>query len=187
MVTTKIKRPAGRPTIYNPKYHPRMVKRFGRNGRTQIECCAKFGIAEKTFYCWVKKRDEFKEAVALAQVYAEVYWIDVAKNHLVETRTKKGWKRANVNVLEMLMRAHRMSTRQRLLHLATDISGFAEAKTPAEKANCIVNAAGNGEITLREASQLLSVIARGLQIGEATELLQRLTVLEEVNELRHAA
>lgn len=57
------KKERGRPSEYDPKWHPeklRWAKFLGYNNR---EVCKLFGIVEETYYQWLKKYPELTEAI----------------------------------------------------------------------------------------------------------------------------
>lgn len=59
----------GRPTKYNPKFHPKMAKLAAANGLTDEEIAKELEIDGATFYRWKTKFQEFCEAVTFAKKY----------------------------------------------------------------------------------------------------------------------
>jgi transposase-like protein len=52
-----------RPSTYDPKYHPKIVKYMTRTGMTMTEVAEDLGIAEQTLFRWKKKYPELEESL----------------------------------------------------------------------------------------------------------------------------
>ena len=50
----------GRPSKYDPKYHPQLVKWMARCGKTQAEIAEELEISEPTLYAWEEISPESK-------------------------------------------------------------------------------------------------------------------------------
>lgn len=61
------KHPGGRPTKYNPKFHPKMAKLAAANGCNDEEIAKELEVTTSTFYLWKTKYPEFSEAVKAAK------------------------------------------------------------------------------------------------------------------------
>lgn len=59
-----------------------------------------------------------------------------------------------------------------------EVPGLAQAQSMADKARCIVNAAGSGLISADAASVLLGAIASAAKVIETDELAERIALLE---------
>lgn len=177
MTETQTKNPPGQPTLYNPDFHPEDLIRLAMLGKSVAHCCADWGICRKTFYNWAAANPEFLHAYARAREIINAFWIDKAEQGVLERGDESGYTKTNQHVLKMLWGANQISSDDR----AIIIPGFAEAKTDADKTRCVLDALGNGDITANEADRFLSVLEKGLKIGEATELLERIAKLEEAN------
>jgi transposase-like protein len=53
----------GRPSKYDPKYHPQLVKWMARCGKTQAEIAEELEISEPTLYAWAKKYPDFLKSL----------------------------------------------------------------------------------------------------------------------------
>ena len=55
---------AGRPTDYDPEYHPKALIEFmsDPHGLSFASACAKMGVMTRTAYVWVEKHEEFLHA-----------------------------------------------------------------------------------------------------------------------------
>lgn len=56
-------KPAHRPNLYDPEYHPAWALKFSLMGCIGIEIAQQFGICEKTFENWKKRYPEFLQAI----------------------------------------------------------------------------------------------------------------------------
>jgi transposase-like protein len=59
----KKKNPGGRPTKYNPSFHPRLARLCALNGMIDTEIANELGITVSTLYEWKKKYKKFSEAL----------------------------------------------------------------------------------------------------------------------------
>jgi hypothetical protein len=59
----KEKTGAGRPTLYNPKLHPKLGGSLAAQGLNDREICEKLEIVERTFYRWLKEYDDFSHEI----------------------------------------------------------------------------------------------------------------------------
>lgn len=176
-MTQAQRNPTGRPTDYDADFHPQDLIRLATLGKSVAHCCANWGICRKTFYNWAKCNPEFLHSYARAREIINAFWIDKAEDGVTETGNESGYTKTNQNVLKMLWGANQISSDDR----AIIIPGFSDAATDVGKRNCVLDALGNGDITPGEADRFLAVLERGLKIGEATELLERLAKLEEAS------
>lgn len=53
----------GRPSKYDEKYTPQLVKWMARSGKTQKEIADELDITETTLYAWARKYPEFSESL----------------------------------------------------------------------------------------------------------------------------
>jgi hypothetical protein len=63
--------PAGRPTKYDPAYHPEHAYKLALLSHTDEEMAAFFEIDVTTFYEWMKKHEEFSQSVTRGKVPAD--------------------------------------------------------------------------------------------------------------------
>ena len=63
--------PAGRPTKYDPDYHPEHAYKLALLSHTDEEIAAFFEIDVVTFYRWQERHDEFRKAVTRGKIPAD--------------------------------------------------------------------------------------------------------------------
>jgi hypothetical protein len=68
----------GRPTRYRRDIARELPDLF-QNGESVPEVCATLGIARSTFYEWVSRHDEFREAYEHGQMLAEAFWCRIGR------------------------------------------------------------------------------------------------------------
>ena len=71
------KNKGGRPTKYDPKYHPRLVYSLSLLGATDSEIAQAFEITESTLNLWKLKHPRFSESIKKGKVTADA---DIAKS-----------------------------------------------------------------------------------------------------------
>jgi hypothetical protein len=63
--------PAGRPSKYDPSYHPEHAYKLALLSHTDEEMAAFFEIDVVTFYRWQERHDEFRKAVTHGKIPAD--------------------------------------------------------------------------------------------------------------------
>lgn len=58
----------GRPTKYDPQFHPRLAEAWAAAGKTELEIAAKLGVCEKTLNTWKTKHPAFLQALKAGKV-----------------------------------------------------------------------------------------------------------------------
>ena len=53
----------GRPTKYNPEFHPKLAYNLALRGLTDIQMAKELDIVESTFHLWKKEHPEFSESL----------------------------------------------------------------------------------------------------------------------------
>lgn len=87
---TNGKHPGGRPTKYNPEFHPPLVKALAEQGKTVTEICAEMKISTSTFVLWQQNYPEFSIAIKDARekadevVESSLYKLATGYEHRVE-------------------------------------------------------------------------------------------------------
>jgi len=73
-----IPRGVGQATMYSPDY-PAMLPSMMENGEGGEEVAAQFGIARSTFYGWLNKHQELRDAYEIAQTKSVAWWTRLAR------------------------------------------------------------------------------------------------------------
>jgi len=55
--------PGGRPTLYEPDYHPWTARIMAKYGHTINDMAAEFNVAASTIYEWIERYPEFSESI----------------------------------------------------------------------------------------------------------------------------
>lgn len=61
--TDDTKHPGGRPTKYNPEFHPLLAESLARNGLTNDQISEKLDINPSTLAAWMNEHSEFSKAI----------------------------------------------------------------------------------------------------------------------------
>lgn len=65
----------GRPTKYDPAMDEAVLE-LGRQGKSRIAIAAMIGIGRATLYRWLEEDENFRDIVAEAMVYSQLWWED---------------------------------------------------------------------------------------------------------------
>lgn len=67
----------GRPTIYDPEFHPESFIELSRQGKLLAEICAEWEISRDTLWRWAKddSKQEFSDAIKIGMQLREAEWI----------------------------------------------------------------------------------------------------------------
>lgn len=167
----------GRPSDYNPDFHPVEVVRLMRGqGYLVCEVANEWDIAESTFYLWVVKHPIFSEAYKRAKTAKKAWWVNQARKGL---HTQKG-ETFNVIVWSMVMRNLGVNTEER----AIELMELASSDNYVEQCGIVKQHLACGKITPKEAKSVLDVIAQTAKVEENTELKQKLQEIEEAMNVR---
>lgn len=82
----------GRPSGYNPEYHPQKLLELMSLGFTNVEICAEFDISPNTLLRWRKAHTEFNEAYEKGLPKCEAYLIINPLKEMVREGHDKGYK-----------------------------------------------------------------------------------------------
>jgi transposase-like protein len=82
---TEVKRPVGRPSLYDPAYIDQVIE-LGKIGKSTEAIGAILGVGTATLYRWRDEFQEFREALELAKEYELQWWEDIAQAHMIENK-----------------------------------------------------------------------------------------------------
>ena len=92
----------GRPTKYDPSILGDIPAMYAE-GQADVEVATELGIAESTFYLWIKEHKEFSEAVKLGRQVSHAWWLARGRRNLagrdfnstlwyMNMKNRHGWK-----------------------------------------------------------------------------------------------
>lgn len=162
--------PAGRPTDYNPDFHPSDCIRLGKMGYFKVQMAEEWDICCDTINEWCSKHEEFSDAYKRACSYRASWLLKQGQAGLF------GSKEMSLNAVawSMMMRYDGQNTDERTVNLPE----LKSCKTFSEQAKCVVDAFGDGKLTPKEMNTLVDVISKGAKIEEVTELRRMLEEIE---------
>lgn len=70
----------GKPPKYRKDFHPEDFLRLSKEGKTDIEIAALWGVHRNRIYNWAKSHPEFSEAFKLGRDASEAWYINFGKN-----------------------------------------------------------------------------------------------------------
>jgi len=80
----------GRPSKYNPEFHPKDLIARAENGESITECCAAWSISRELFYQWCQKHDAFLDAFKIADPKRHAWWMNLGKAAMLGSATYAG-------------------------------------------------------------------------------------------------
>lgn len=164
--------PVGRPTDYNPEFHPQEIIRLMKEeGLTDVEVAVRWDIVVETLWEWKQSHPEFSKASTRARQCRKAWWLEKGRQGLFTGEKEKFDSR----LFAMMMKYDGINLDERIVKLPT----LATCKTFNEQATCILAALAVGKITLNEANGYVDIIGKMAKIDEVTELRR---MLEEVAE-----
>jgi len=82
---TEVKRPVGRPSLYDPAYCDQVIE-LGKIGKSTEAIGATLGVGTATLYRWRDEFPEFREALDIAKDFELLWWEDQAMAYMVENK-----------------------------------------------------------------------------------------------------
>lgn len=73
---------------YKTKFATELKKGLRKDGKSEVECCLKWGVTRQSFWNWKKKYPKFAEAAEIGEMDAAAWWHKL--NRDVSAGTKKG-------------------------------------------------------------------------------------------------
>jgi transposase len=83
--TADVKRPVGRPTLYDPAYCDKVIE-LGRIGKSVEQIAAMLNVSLRTMYSWRDAHEEFLHALDDAKTYEQAWWEEQAAAYMVENK-----------------------------------------------------------------------------------------------------
>jgi hypothetical protein len=85
MTEASVKRPVGRPSLYDPAYVDQVME-LGKLGKSMEAIGAILGVGTKTLYNWRDEYPDFLHALEMAKEFELQWWEDIAQTHMIENR-----------------------------------------------------------------------------------------------------
>ena len=85
MTDTAVKRPVGRPSLYDPKYCEEVIE-LGKIGKSIEQIAATLGLSLRVLYDWRDKHPEFLHALEDCKTYEQAWWEEQASAYMVENK-----------------------------------------------------------------------------------------------------
>jgi len=160
----------GRPTLYDPEFHPAECERLGHLGYFKVEMAKAWNVDADTVTNWCHAHPEFFSAYKRAQGFRAAWLLEQGKAGLFGSKDNT----FNAVAWSMMMRYDGQNTDERTVSLPE----LKDCKTFAEMATCVIRAFGDNRLTPKEANTLTDIIGKGAKIEEVTELRKMLEEIE---------
>lgn len=141
------------------------------NGLSVSEVCKKWWVGRRTFYEWLERYAEFRDAYERAKTFNLGWWEENGRENLT---TK------NHNPVSWLIQI-----RNRHPDCYTENGRFVklklleDAKTYTEQAQAVRTSVARGIITCAEAEKISNMLVANAKVEEITELRERLDKIED--------
>ena len=150
-------------------------------GKTRAQFCAKHTICNDTFEKWKKRHPLFNRSCEIAHDKARAYFDEMRDNHLLseidlENKSMTGINHAVFN--RMYNTRFNIPDKR-----AVRVKGLGKAKDEKAMLKCLMSAVDAGELTPDEAQKLASIIDVSLKVKDKIELEQRITAIENANQI----
>lgn len=163
--------PAGRPTDYNPEFHPQEIIRLMRDeGLTDVEVAALWDVVVETLWEWRQVHPEFSKACTRARQYRKAWWIAKGRKGMLTSSDE----RFDSRLFAMMMKYDGINLDERIVKLPQ----LVDCKTFSEQSTCIIGALAAGTLTINEANGIVDIISKAAKIDEVTELRRMLEEIE---------
>lgn len=150
-------------------------------GKTRSQFCARHTIGKNTFDVWQKKHPLFAAACVAAHEKARAYYDEMRDNHLLSEIDLDNKSMTGINhaVFNRMYNTRFNIPDKR----AVRVKGLGKAKDEKVMLKCLMAAVDAGELTPDEAQKLASIIDVSLKVKDKTELEQRVTAIENANQI----
>ena len=150
-------------------------------GMTRAQFCAKHTISDDTFNKWRKVHKLFDAACFAAHNKARAYFHALRDSHLIneidlDTKSMTGLNHALFN--RMYNTRFNIPDKR-----AVRVKGLGKSKDEKAMLKCLMSAVDAGELTPDEAQKLASIIDVSLKVKDKIELEQRITAIENANQI----
>jgi len=142
--------PAGRPTSYDPNFHPAECERLALDKDYNLTQTARdFRVCRDTLYQWEKVHPEFSDAIKRARTYSAAGYYD---------KIQRGMTDPNFNSRAAELCAKHAYKIERD-EAKAKIHGLSDAKTLEEEIKCVKKALSQSEITPDQAKTIIDTFS----------------------------
>ncbi len=157
----------GRPTKFDPEEQLSKIFAWFCQGQTVAQIAANLGIAKSTYYKWIEQYPMFSDFHKKGRALSRAFWEQLSADNIMNPK------------FQFLISESRI----RREYSSDEVSGinvpeFKEAKTDQEKIDCIISSMVNGDLSTRQANDLMVLIKGAKDLIEMDKLVERLTDLE---------
>lgn len=160
----------GRPTRYNPEFHPEDCIRLGKLGYFAVEMASEWKIDVNTISDWRRDHPEFHVAYNRSKSERTAYYMKCGRTGVFNTQGRA----LNHQTWNALMRydGHNLDERR------VKLPELASCKNFSEMSACILGALACGKISNREAYTMSEVISKLAKVEEVTEMRRMLDEIQ---------
>jgi transposase-like protein len=83
-----VRHAGGRPSMYDPGFHPPLAQLYAKHGYTENEIALEFGISQRTLYTWKHEHEEFLQSISDGKNFSD----DRVEMSLYERANGYKWK-----------------------------------------------------------------------------------------------
>lgn len=165
--------PAGRPTKYDPEFHPDSYLGFAKEGWTIYEVCREWNIAVSTFYEWVKHNEEFSKSHKTGRDHCQGWFHKSARENLEN-------KNYHAILWSMKMKVmFNSSTHDRIHKIPGLDKMMEEGKGFAYGVNCVLAYSASEGLSADETSKLIGSVKDAANVSVIEEMRKELDELKE--------
>jgi hypothetical protein len=163
--------PGGRPTDYDPDFHPaNIIELMKEQGYTAVQVVRDWDIDITTLHEWCAAHPEFSKAYTRAKNYRTAWWMDKAQQGIFTGENEHFDSR----LFGLMMKYNGVNLDERIVKLPQ----LVDCKSFSEQATCIIGALAVGKITINEANSIVDIIGKASKIDEVSELRKMLEEIE---------
>lgn len=155
---------------YDPLYCSELILIMSE-GRGKEAFTAKHGIGRKTFYDWVNRHPEFKEAYASGKEKARKHMSELLHANILEFPDSP---KLNMRAYAALMK-HSLCIGEEREMESLSVNGDASAMITQVMMHVL-----NGDMGIDEGRKMVDMIRAGVEVGEMQEVKDRIEELEKV-------
>ncbi len=134
------------------------------------EVCKALDIGYNTYHNWAHTYPSFLDAIQRGRMVGAAWW---------DRKAKEGLDKKNYNERLHLREVVTRYQKEYSIDAKIDLPALIKAKTYTERADIVINALANSEITPEEGLKISQILMNGATLKEKTELEERLIEVEK--------